>query len=174
VLKFEPHLKLPVRTENRGRVIAPFRISSPVIPHLLERWKVTVVNKEAFEAALADINREIERLQVLKLGMEQHLGITDAGVSVIASEHNGTIPAAPYQKMNIPNALKAYLMTKRVPQTPAMIADGIRAGGQPTKSKNLAANIRTLMMRTLHKDPEIVRTRNGRLMYKPLPPSAIQ
>jgi hypothetical protein len=134
------------------------------------------MKKETFEAALSETNQEIERLQILKLSLEQQIAIangTHRGVTILPFDRNGTY--APYLKLSIPEAVRAHLVSaKGVAQSPAMMAKAVRAGGHPTKAKYLEANIRTLMPRHFKNDPEIVPTRNGRWRYKAQSPTEPQ
>jgi hypothetical protein len=129
------------------------------------------MNKDAYQAVLSDLRQEVARLMALIEGIERQMAKADggsagAGPSVPASDRNGS-QSAPYARMTIPDAAKAFLISARgAPQSPRAMANAVRAGGHPTKAKHLEANLRTVMVRHFKDDPEIAKTRRGWWRYK--------
>jgi len=54
----------------------------------------------------------------------------------------------PYALLRFNEAAAEYLASVNEPKTAAEIADALRAGGFPTKSKDFAASVRTMLNRT--------------------------
>lgn len=76
----------------------------------------------------------------------------------------------PYAMLRFTEAAAHYLASAREPKTTREIADALLAGGFPTRSKNFAASVRTMLGRMIGQSEGIEQTDDGKKWFIGQPP----
>jgi hypothetical protein len=106
-------------------------IYSSKTAQILDETEVIVMGSEPFnwEAALADIDARIAKLQATREGILEMMGNT--GTSPSGGPGVGKVAPDAFLKMSIPEAAKKHLAATRQKQSTQAIIDALESGGLP-------------------------------------------
>jgi hypothetical protein len=113
-------------------------------------------NMSHWDAVLAELIEERKKLDALIEAAQERAGRGGAGASI----EGGQIRADTFFAMKAPDAIKRYLSMVKAPKSPTEIAEGLKAGGYHTTSKDLPNTLRTALRRMEEAD-EVVQVSNG-------------
>ncbi|HYC90019.1 MAG TPA: hypothetical protein VEO54_12460 [Thermoanaerobaculia bacterium] len=99
---------------------------------------------------LAGLRQEEQRLLVELAGVQRAIGALEEVLGtapVPAADPEPPAPPAPYATSTLYQAVADYLVKTGEPRTTRQIAEALQAGGYPTRARDFAATVRTMLQR---------------------------
>lgn len=108
---------------------------------------------DAYRTVLKDLKRRKKVFDAAIAGVTALLGESEAAlqaclpVPLPKTQKSGDVVSGAFADLSLPEAAQIYLSTVKNPQSTADIADALKRGGYPTKSRNFRNTVRSVLDR---------------------------
>ena len=118
---------------------------------------------DTYRTVLKDLKRRKKVIDAAIAGVTALLGESETELqaclpaSLPNIQESGDVSSGAFADLSLPEAAQIYLSTVKNPQSTADIADALKRGGYPTKSKNFSNTVRSVLDRHAKTVGEIVK-----------------
>ncbi|MCY3956039.1 MAG: hypothetical protein OXF47_08620 [Nitrospira sp.] len=108
---------------------------------------------DAYRTVLKDLKRRKKVIEAAIAGVTALLGESETTlqaclpVSLPKTQESGNATSGAFADLSLPEAAQIYLSTVKDPQSTADIAEALKRGGYPTKSRNFSNTVRSVLDR---------------------------